>query len=177
MPDPLLPTRSVPAFASDPRYLEELKARKLREMQVQDPSFRPTPAQMPGSSLPRQAQDPRHDRFAPQPYATPLRRDPAAEGPRMDGMRASELFYDRPVPQLRSARDVSAEGPMLDGMRASELIRQPAASLGRANPSAEGPLLDDMLAAELFKRARMQQDADREREGMVRRMEAQGYAR
>tara|TARA_R110000824_G_scaffold75364_2_gene191389 strand:- start:4547 stop:5005 length:459 start_codon:yes stop_codon:yes gene_type:complete len=77
----------------------------------------------------------------------------SAEGPMLDGMQASELFYDRPAPQLRSARDISAEGPMLDGMRASELIRQPAASTGRANPSAEGPLLDDMLAAELFKRA------------------------
>ena len=172
MPDPLLPTRSVPAFASDPRYLEELKARKLREMQAGTLPRRPTPPMYAPGQSPYSLgmQDAR-------PLPMPPRRDPAAEGPRMDGMRASELFYDRPVPQLRSARDVSAEGPMLDGMRASELIRQPAASLGRANPSAEGPLLDDMLAAELFKRARVQQDADREREGMVRRMEAQGYAR
>ena len=97
---PLLPTRSVPSFASDPRYLEELKARKLREMQSRQPT-------------------------------------PSTVSPSFHGRNAMS----------------SAEGPMLDGMRASELIRQPAASTGRANPSAEGPLLDDMLAAELFKRA------------------------
>tara|TARA_R110002126_G_scaffold19449_4_gene72838 strand:- start:11011 stop:11496 length:486 start_codon:yes stop_codon:yes gene_type:complete len=86
----------------------------------------------------------------------------SAEGPMLDGMQASELFYDRPTEvspsfhgrnSMPPRRDPAAEGPMLDGMRASELIRQPAAPTGRANPSAEGPLLDDMLAAELFKRA------------------------
>ena len=71
---PLLPTRSVPSFASDPRYLEELRARKLREMQ----SRQPTPSTASPSFHSRNAMS-------------------SAEGPMLDGMQASELFYDRPT--------------------------------------------------------------------------------
>ena len=124
----------------------------------------------------------------------------AAEGPMLDGMRASELFYDRPVPQLRSGRDVSAEGPLLDDMMAAELFKR--AEVQRAAQEYEAEV-QRARANQTFENVNRRPEirpfqtfenvnrdaprglgvpsddirAMREREEMVRRMEAQGYGR
>ena len=153
MADPLLPTRTVPSFASDPQYLRMLKERKAREMaaarmpqeqfdrlpahlrnppappvmQAQDPSFRPAPSQMPGSALPQRVADPSYRPPATPPMATPLQA-PIPEGPRLDGMPAGALFQGYADPTGLEA----VSGPPMQRIH------------------SEPQLMDNQIAAELL---------------------------
>ena len=155
------PAPRFPAIPQDPLMRPPMQAQDPRHYARQAP---PTNLTFPGGQTmsipadpgayrgPMQAQDPRYIPPAVRPPAIPLR-DPAAEGPRLDGMRASELFRYEGAPTL----------PARGGMRDRSLEERGLHPAWRFDPnqppSAEGPLLDDMLAAELFKRAEAQRSA------------------